>query len=159
VPAKSAADSVSQGGFPLGHQILKGAKPPSKNGIKPFWGGGPRPAFGLSGFGHPARRVFCGLSCPVHMSGCTCTLQPDMYTEQIQKPLCKHLELMKITMCPNCLTCNTQFLDLAAFSPRLASALKADTHHADIYGQADCKLTNSANHCPKTGLYWAGIPR
>jgi len=25
VPAKSAADSVSQGGFPLGHQILKGA--------------------------------------------------------------------------------------------------------------------------------------
>ncbi len=39
-PAKSAADSVSQGGFPLEHQNLKGAKPPSKNGIKPFWGGG-----------------------------------------------------------------------------------------------------------------------
>ncbi len=37
VPANSAADSVSQEGFPLGHQILKGAKPPSKNGIKPFW--------------------------------------------------------------------------------------------------------------------------
>jgi len=46
VPAKSAADSVSQGGFPLEHQNLKGAKPPSKNGIKPFWGGAPRPAFG-----------------------------------------------------------------------------------------------------------------
>ncbi len=41
VPAKLAADSVSQGGFPLGHQILKGALPPSKNGIKPFWGGQP----------------------------------------------------------------------------------------------------------------------
>ncbi len=27
VPAKSAADSVSQGGFPLEHQNLKGAKP------------------------------------------------------------------------------------------------------------------------------------
>jgi len=39
VPAKSAADSVSQGGFPLEHQNLKGAKPPSKNGIKPFWEG------------------------------------------------------------------------------------------------------------------------
>ncbi len=25
LPAKSAADSVSQGGFPLGHQILKGS--------------------------------------------------------------------------------------------------------------------------------------
>jgi len=58
VPAKSAADSVSQGGFPLKHQNLKGAKPPSKNGIKPFWGG----AEGRSGFGHPARRVFCGVS-------------------------------------------------------------------------------------------------
>ena len=51
VPAKLAADSVSQGGFPLGHQMLKGAKPPSKNGIKPF---------GRSGFGHPARRVSAG---------------------------------------------------------------------------------------------------
>ena len=66
VPANSAADSVSQEGFPLGHQILKGAKPPSKNGIKPFWGGAPRPAEGRSGFGHSARRVFCGLSCPAH---------------------------------------------------------------------------------------------
>ncbi len=46
VPAKSAADSVSQGGFPLGHQILKGALPPSKNGIKPFWGGPDRPSAG-----------------------------------------------------------------------------------------------------------------
>ena len=27
VPAKSAADSVSQGGFPLKHQNLKGATP------------------------------------------------------------------------------------------------------------------------------------
>ncbi len=44
VPAKSATDSVSQAGFPLEHQNLKGAKPPSKNGIKPFWGGAPRPA-------------------------------------------------------------------------------------------------------------------
>ncbi len=64
VPAKSAANSVSQGGFPLEHQNLKGAKPPSKNGIKPFWGGAPRPAEGRSRFGHPARRVFCGVSCP-----------------------------------------------------------------------------------------------
>ena len=45
VPAKSAADSVSQGGFPLEHQMLNGAKPPSKNDIKPLWGG--RPPTGL----------------------------------------------------------------------------------------------------------------
>ncbi len=44
VPAKSAADSVSQGGFPLEHQNLKGAKPFS---IKPFWGGALRRPVGV----------------------------------------------------------------------------------------------------------------
>ena len=33
VPAKSAADSVSQGGFPLEHQSLKGAKPSAGRGL------------------------------------------------------------------------------------------------------------------------------
>ncbi len=50
VPAKSAADSVSQGGFPLGHQILKGAKPckaPFKKWHQAVLGG--RPATGLRG--------------------------------------------------------------------------------------------------------------
>ncbi len=62
VPAKSAAESVSQGGFPLGHQILKGALR-AKNGIKPFWGGAPRPKAGR-GLGTQPAGVFCGLSCP-----------------------------------------------------------------------------------------------
>ncbi len=59
VPAKSAADSVSQGGFPLGHQILKRAWAPSKIGIKPFWGGGPRPAGGR-GVGTQPAGFFAG---------------------------------------------------------------------------------------------------
>jgi len=48
VPAKSAADSGSQAGFPLGHQILKGAL--QKMALSRFGGAA------------PDRRVFCGRS-------------------------------------------------------------------------------------------------